>query len=125
MVSEHFIENNGKDRKITIKDAKLRKDMCGYSLDMTYTIETPEEINELHIPRVMLPISNKDIKFRHAREYYGGEVCTVDIGFGPCRVLESNKHFYTIKTIETKTQEMTLDEIEKKLGHKVKIVNKK
>ena len=31
---------------------------------------------------------------------------------------------FTVKTIKTKTKEMTLEEIEKKLGHKVKIVNK-
>jgi hypothetical protein len=118
------IANNGKDRKITIKNVKLRKDMYGYSLDMTYTVETPEEISELHIPRVMLPISNKDIVINCEFDYYGGSLYTADVGFGECRVLESDGEYFTLKTIETKTKEMTLEEIEKKLGHKVKIVNK-
>lgn len=118
------IQNNGKDRKITVKDAKLRKDMNGYSLDLKYTIETPSEISELHIPRLMLPISNRDIVINTDEYYYGGRLCTADIGFGPCRLLESDGRYCTVKVIEEKTKEMTLEEIEKKLGHKVKIVNK-
>lgn len=125
MKSQYIIQNNGKDKKITIKNAKLRKDMYGYSLDMTYTIETPEEISELHIPRVMLPMSNKNIEIETESTCFGDSICTADIGFGSCRVLNNGEgRYFTIKTIETKTKEMTLEEIEKKLGHKVKIVNK-
>ena len=125
MKTEHIIQNNGRDRTIMVKNAKLRQDMYGYSLDMTFTVETPEAISELHIPRLMLPISNKDITIAMERPYYDSEICTVDIGFGPCRVLiAEDGQYYTIKQIKEKTKEMTLAEIEKKLGHKVKIVNK-
>lgn len=117
---------NNKDRKISIKDAKLRHDMYGYSLDMTYIMETPESFEEVHIPRIMLPISGEDVTIAVDHQYYGSTLCTADIGFGPCRVLEdSDGHYYTIKTIKEKTKEMTLAEIEKKLGHKVKIVSDK
>lgn len=125
MINEMYIRNDKKS-KIAIKDAKLRKDMYGYSLDMTYTVETPEEISELHIPRVMLPISDSDVVVKTAHEYYGSFLYIADIGFGPCPVLEdSDGHYYTVKTIKEKTKEMTLEEIEKKLGHKVKIVSDK
>ena len=124
MVHTEF-KHNGKDHKITVKDAKLKKSMQGYSLDVTYTIETPSEIQELHIPRMMLPLGHNNIIINTEFDYYGGSWCTVDVGFGNLRVLESDDgKFCTLKNIETKTKEMTLGEIEKKLGHKVKIVNK-
>lgn len=124
MKNQYIIHNNGKDKKITIKNAKLRKDMYGYSLDMTYTIETPEEISELHIPRVMLPMSNKNITIETESTPFEQIICTADIGFGNCRLVDSDGRYFTLTTLETKTKEMTLEEIEKKLGHKVKIVNK-
>jgi hypothetical protein len=52
----------------------------------------------------------------------------VDIGFGYMPLVYEdprNKIFYTETVIEEKTHEMTLDEIEEKLGYKVKIVSKK
>lgn len=124
MVLTEF-KHNGKDHKIAVKDAKLKKSMQGYSLDVIYTIETPSEIQELHIPRLMLPIGHENVIINTDFDYYGGPLCTVDVGFGNLRVLESDDgKFFTLKTIETKTKEMTLEEIEKKLGHKVKIINK-
>jgi hypothetical protein len=51
-----------------------------------------------------------------------------NVGFGPFKMLGADgcecNPCYTMKTIKTKVKEMTLEEIEKKLGHKVKIVNK-
>ena len=37
---------------------------------------------------------------------------------------DSNGHFLTVNCIKEKVQEMTVEEIEKKLGHKIKIVSK-
>jgi hypothetical protein len=52
-------------------------------------------------------------------------VHTADIGFGDMQLLpDDDGNAYYVRVLETKTKEMTLDEIEKKLGHKVKIVNK-
>ena len=49
----------------------------------------------------------------------------VDVGFGPARLdVDADGHAYYERVIKTKTKEMTLEEIEKELGHKVKIVNK-
>lgn len=47
-----------------------------------------------------------------------------NIGFGDRELISKDGVYYTVKLLKTKTKEMTLDEIEKKLGHKVKIINK-
>lgn len=123
---EQIIENNGKDRTFTIKNAKLHHDSNGYFLDMTYTIETPEEIRELHIPKVMLTFSENKVRIVTDYSYLGSGICHVDLGFGGCHVLKDRDGcWYTVETIKEKTREMTLEEIEKKLGHKVKIVSDK
>lgn len=46
MFNEIFmIEHRSDDQKVELKDVKLRKDEhWGYYLDVTYQIETPEEI---------------------------------------------------------------------------------
>ena len=59
---------------------------------------------------------------------------TVNLGFGrfdclygedPKGVATDAVGIFFVETIKEKTQEMTLEEIEKKLGYKVKIVSKK
>ena len=37
---------------------------------------------------------------------------------------DSNNHFFTVELVKEKVHEMTVEEIEKKLGHKIKIVSK-
>jgi hypothetical protein len=121
-----IIISNDKNCKTTLKKVKLVKDGgYGYALDVTYTIETPECVQELNIPRVWLPIQNSDIQICTDPDYiYGGQECRADIGFGFQNIGFRNEHAFILTTIETKTKEMTLEEIEKKLGHKVKIVNR-
>ena len=123
----HFNYNNDRKegRKVDIQSCKLKKDVWGYSLDLTYLIETPSEIQKLHIPRLILPLYGKDVRIDVDHAYFGDTLYTADIGFGNCRLLLDDRGAaFTIETVETKTKEMTLEEIEKKLGHKVKIVNK-
>ena len=115
------------DGKVTLKKVKLVKDGgYGYALDITWTVETPERVQELHIPRVWLPIKSEAICISYNHDYlYGGTRRRIDIGFGPLPVgFDNAEPEYTLTTIKEKTQEMTLEEIEKKLGHKVKIVTK-
>ena len=116
---------NEKDCKMSLKKVKLVEDGgYGYALDVTWTIETPERIQEFNIPRVWLPISN-GLRISSDEDYYGGQRRTADIGFGDMAIgFNNHDPVFTIKTIEEKTKEMTLEEIEKKLGHKVKIISK-
>ena len=115
----------GMEHEVTLLDVKLNKDN---TLDLTYKIETLETIEHLHIPRLVLPITNHSVSIDHkvipystgAAEYY-----CADIGFGEMRLAPDDKgNEFTVTVVETKTKEMTLKEIEKKLGHKVKIVSK-
>lgn len=112
---------------VELKDVKLIKNCYGYCLDVTYHIEDAAKIRELHIPYLQLPLSLDRVKIRNEQGMYHNRYIaecglsevkmfgTVAANIGEC---------FTIKTIKEKTKEMTLEEIEKKLGHKVKIVNK-
>lgn len=126
MISEFYIGSQ-KDEKVELKDVKLVKNSYGYCLDMTYRVEDEAEIREFNIPCLRLPIFKDRFLIRNE---WGDcfNRYTADVGFGEARMLGGDgcecNPCYTMKTIETKTKEMTLDEIEKKLGHKVKIVNK-
>ena len=120
----HF---NKHDYKVDLIDVKLRKDeSLGYCIGVVYRIETPEQIRELRIPKIRLGINPHELNIKTWYEEYGfGNGVVADVGFGECEVYEGQRgHYYTDTIIETKTKEMTLEEIEKKLGHKVKIVNK-
>lgn len=111
--------------KIELQDVTLnRKDEYGYSLALTYTINGPNTTHELHIPRIVIPQSPSFINIVNERDYIGDNY-TIDIGWDNLRMYpDVAGAAFTIKAIEEKTKEMTLEEIEKKLGHKVKIVSK-
>lgn len=95
---------------------------------VTYQVETLDKIEEIDIPKMFLPITSERLIIRGDRYGYGifGNIdYTANLGFGDMRLVPDDLGVcYTRKTINEKTREMTLAEIEKKLGHKVKIVNK-
>lgn len=119
-----------KDTSIKLTGAILKKECKTdeYTLDLTYILDSPTKTQALHIPRVVLPLNTKCINFDRYDDVY--HILPewnyfVDLGFGEMRLLPDKDGLaFRIKTIEEKTKEMTLEEIEKKLGHKVKIVSK-
>lgn len=114
-----------KDTKMRLVDVKLNNDKDGPSLALTYLVETLDEVTELHIPRVVLTLKDGHITIREERRDYCCDLVTADVGFGMTHLLPGDDgSYFTTKVIKTKTKEMTLEEIEKTLGHKVKIVNK-
>ena len=116
-----------KKHEIDLVSVKLYKDpVWGYCLNVTYRIETPEEIREVNIPKMRLNITPNwfTISTKTDGMYGCHHSAFADIGFGAQELLYKGNYYYTEKVVKTKTKEMTLDEIEKKLGHKVKIVNK-
>lgn len=121
-------ESNSENRKVYLSKIGLVSgtDGSGFALDVTYIIETPERVEELHIPRVALPIHEDVVHIFEETDYELGlhRTWKANIGFGAMNVDRVNGVAYTIKTIKEKTKEMTLEEIEKKLGHKVKIISK-
>lgn len=126
-----------------VKNAKLFLSEGGhYFLDVRYETEDSEKVMEYHFPKVRLPIEYAEIEqslsvinsaepseiklvlpwadlpcykgkatfVREAKDGRGRESINVpEVYFASC-------------VIEEKTKEMTIAEIEKKLGHKVKIV---
>jgi hypothetical protein len=115
------------DEKVELRDVKLIKNNYGYCLNLTYRVEDNTQIRDFNIPCLHLPISFKRFMIRTERDQFF-ENYVADVGFGNMNMLPGSigcdSPAYTIKTIKEKTKEMTLEEIEKKLGHKVKIVNK-
>ena len=112
--------------KVDLENLTLNKDKDGYFLSVEYRTETAADIRKIRIPNMRLPINTHWFMMSHERGFYDWDTFTAcDIGFGHMR-LDSDKNGcqWYCEIIEEKTKEMTLEEIEKKLGHKVKIVSK-
>ena len=123
--------------KIKVKKAKLYEEHGRYYIDVTYLAENERWIKEIHMP--MLPIPLEKWTGNIDTEYLGTPVynvpyrekVSVKLGDLLMPLLKSDRGgyseevYFTEKTIEEKVQEMTIDEIEKKLGLKIKIVSKK
>lgn len=108
--------------KVTLKNVELVEEKTGeIYLDLTYRCEDDKHIKEVHMPRVRLDLSwNGDIDL-------GDERATICLGDdNRYELYDTNTEArFTIRIIEEKVQELTLTEIEKKLGYKIKIVNDK
>lgn len=135
-------------QKVAFKEAKIipgDSDNAFY-LDVTYTFENLYGIFELHIPKISMkdffkPDSLPNIVHdEEPFELFNERLLTMpkpSPNFIFCQhnggslVLKESKignltrdPGYEVITIKEKEREMTLEEIEKKLGHKVKIVAK-
>lgn len=119
---------NLKEGQIELKDVELIKEkdpliegQINYYFSITYIRTDRFGKQEINYPRVYLPI------FRTTLPYVSGvhSDSFLDIGLGelPLKPGPDGKLF-TVKQIEEYPREMTLEEIEKQLGHKVKIVSK-
>lgn len=124
------------ERKHELKDIQLFEENGQYYLKLKYIIEDEHRVEELEIPKAILPF-NKNI-FPTITNVAGRssicgcwpDECTLRTIGGNDGILELRKGttsmwsnvFYHVKTIKEKHKEMTLAEIEKKLGYKIKIV---
>lgn len=116
----------GKLETQIIEDVNIsyNETLGSYAIDITYR-HTDSEGNVDIISITNLPITiNNYASIEHDTSTFRG--CfgtTIDLGFG-----RLNFHpiltRYNTRRIYTATKEMTLEEIEKKLGYKIKIVNK-
>lgn len=112
---------NLKECQIKLKDVELIKEkdpliegQINYYFSITYIRTDEFGKQEINYPRVYLPI----VSIVMSDSF-------LDIGLGelPLKPGPDGKLF-TVKQIEEYPREMTLEEIEKQLGHKVKIVSK-
>lgn len=101
---------------VTIENLELVKGVHKYGLNATFIKETAQSIEEVTIKNIELPIDTKGIII--TRDRYG-EI-RADIGYGMNPAAD-----VTVKVLKEKTVEVTMEEIEKKFGCKVKIVKEK
>lgn len=113
--------------KYKLKDLQLYKEEDGYYLAAIYHHENDKGIYEVTIPKIHLFIMKEPI-MKIPLQRYGRyeEAPTIDLGFGDCDICkDKNDHLFTEKLIEEKVHDLTLSEIEKKLGYKVRVVSEK
>ena len=114
---------NTSNEKTSIQELYLYKGKDGeYYLSITYRHEDERDISVCRIPKVHLPIRR--------------DMCVINQSYNepPTLLLnndieldilpDKNGITHTVEVVETKVHEMTVEEIEKKLGYKVKIVHK-
>lgn len=123
--NEMYFRNN-KDCEVKLTELKLHSDSLGYYLSAKYRVEDISSIRELDFPKIRLGVNPNKVGIRDDDGIWSHP--KVDIGFG---FLELNHQggrpevYFTETVIEDKTHEMTIAEIEKKLGYKIKIVGEK
>lgn len=120
------------EKKMDVRLVELVKDNGKYYLHLVYRVEDDSKIEEYEVPKVEIPIDLSHVpNINYIKNKYDGERCYLNAGYHPeLRVLpgetkEANHVFYTVKTIEEKRKELTIEEIEKELGYKIKIVGEK
>jgi hypothetical protein len=107
-------------RNCKLINVDLIKEGECYYLTPTYRIEDDIQIVEETLHKIPLPLTNISI----ITSEHDDSGHHVDIGYGPIYI-PSNRvdTFASVKVIEEKFQELTVEEIEKRLGYKVKIVD--
>lgn len=105
----------------TLKDLQLHKDpqWDSYYLSAVYEVEEDDGFYEASFQRIELPVhfGAPDITISMA---WGSEVDrTIDLGFGALNIPKP----FTKRLVKPKVREMTMADIEKAIGCKVKIIS--
>lgn len=134
------------EKKI-MKDVQLYEENEKYYLDLRFIIENDKNITEYHVPKIRLPIEFADLSSEWGNEpnpksqylYLGLPDRHLECEPGVAKFLtkspticgvytNSYKNIYDVlyatQIIEEKRKDMTIEEIEKKLGYKIKIVDR-
>ena len=110
-----------KSQKVEDVNISFNQDINSYVINVSYR-HTDKEGNVDIISIRDLPITIKPYPDFNI-SYYGCEK-SIDLGFGSLEFYQGITSEET-RRIHTVTKEMTIDEIEEKLGYKVKIVDNK
>lgn len=109
-------------------DVHEDKDNEKLYLSLIYKAENNLGVFEITIPKVLLDISTKHIPRLISRSSSGYVFSKPENVLSTGKMVyfldnDKNNSYMNIKQISKKIHEMTLSEIEKKLGYKIKIVN--
>ena len=118
------------DVKITNQEFELYKEDGKYYLRVDFDFENEYGVYKGHIDKVKFDFLFKGIesetcswtKSAKANFLAPSEYSCVDCLFDIMR--DSKDNFFTIELVKEKIHEMTVEEVEKKLGYKIKIVSK-
>ena len=117
------------NKKIKNQKFDVYQDNEQYYLRLDFDYEDDYGFYKGHIDRIKFDfyldhievkgdiIQNAQVKFYKPSEGYNNPI-SFDI------LADSKGNLFTVELVKEKTYEMTIEEIEKKLGHKVKIVSK-
>lgn len=115
--------------QIDFKNLTLNKDDNGYFLSAEFTVNDRYSLREVIIPHINIPINPSKISIYAEYNDFGDLISWVDIGFGKLRLdygeAYGRRVLYAEKIMDEHFVEMTLAEIENKLGYKIKIVDEK
>lgn len=111
---------------LKLKDLQLYKENDKYYLAAVFDQEDEKGVYELSVPKILFPIApscSMDVDV--GTTIFGVLYNTVAVDFGVVRLraqpFDSARTCYTEKLISEKAHEMTLEEIEKELGYKIKL----
>lgn len=116
-------------KNIQLTDVVFNEDETSHYLSIKFKVEDEHSLREVNIPKIRLWINPHVLCLKTEHDPYSrNDIAWVNLGFGDLpldfETIDGNKVLYTETVLEEKYTEMTLDEIEKKLGHKIKIVNR-
>lgn len=92
-----------------------------YYINLSVIIETESSVDRCKA-KLELPFNMDAVKISREMCGYGTYGTFVDFGFGDLRCVDDKVEY---ENIRKKEREMTLSDIERKLGYKIKLVNEK
>lgn len=125
------ITDNVNQTKISSQNLELYKEDDNYYLRMDFEYENDSGYYKGHVDKIKFNFLLKGIEF--TEEYGVGKSGKVEFikPSGCCHntisfdiAPDEKNNLFTIELIKEKVHEMTIEEIEKRLGHKVKIISK-
>lgn len=110
---------NDSECRVRLENIEFIEEGGRYYFDMSYIVEDAKAKRRLHLPRVYLPIRTSNVSLDMSNR----DLYSVNIGLGDLFLHPDEDWHYLFETVlEEKVHDMTIAEIEKKLGHKIKIV---
>lgn len=112
---------------MTVKDLQLYKENNKWYLAAVFNYEDKKGYYEISVPKIELPIYNCQISNESSYDVLYGYQNTAKVDFGFCVLnaipVDADKHetLFTMKCIEEKIHPVTLTEIEKELGYRIKL----
>lgn len=116
---------------LKLKDLQLYKELNDkYYLSAVFDQEDETGFYEISVPKILFPIApNCSMDVDTNTTIFGDRYDYVAVDFGIVRLyaepFDYKKNFYTKKLISEKTHEMTLEEIERELGYRIKLKESK